>query len=209
MRFLLVLLTVYFPFFSLQRVQSLNCNPAANSSILLQCFETNNGHIALLSGHRYTISDNRLTYYPGGNENGILTLNSTESNKPATLVLKDIKKEGLFTNGSMIVNNLDIRGEGPGVFLMNVNKIEISNCSVSNYYITDSSTSFIQAADRLELSNTRFYNNTVHSATSSIVSPAFVIGSNEDQDNWNITIWECTFERNSMPCEYTILVTLR
>ena len=65
--------------------------------------------------------------------------------KPAVLVLQNISEEGLFTdtNETIVLNNLDIRGEGPGVFLKNVKKIEINNCSVSNYDITDSSTGFI------------------------------------------------------------------
>ena len=119
--------------------------------------------------------------------NGSLKLTSTEPNKPAVLILQDISEEGLFTtnttNGTIILNNLDIRGKGRGIFLRNVSEIEINNCYVRNYDITDSSTRFIEGANNMEISKTGFYNNTVHSTTSSVISPAYVIGTN---NHWKV-----------------------
>ena len=119
------ILLIYLP---LLQSQSLHCNPAENSALLWQCLQNNNGHISLLSGHNYTISDNTVRYPISTN----LTINSTESNTPAILVLNNISEDGLFTNGTIILNNLDIRGEGPGKFLNYVNEIQINNCYVSN-----------------------------------------------------------------------------
>jgi len=171
-------------------VKALNCNPAENSAVLWQCLQDNNGHISLLSGRNYTISDNTVSYPISKN----LKINSTELNSPAVLVLQDISKEGLFTtNGKIVLNNLDIRGEGSGVFLMNVNDIEINDCSVSNYNITDSSTHFIGGVNKMKISKTIFYNNTVYSTTSSIAYPAYVIGTAGQSNQWDITISDCTF----------------
>jgi len=94
-------------------VQALNCNPAENSAVLSQCLHTNNGCITLLSGHNYTINNNAWSHTIQTS----LEISSTELNIPAILVLQDISEEGLFTEGSIILNNLDIRGEGRGKFL--------------------------------------------------------------------------------------------
>ena len=82
--------------------------------------------------------------------------------------------------------------------MRNLNEIEINNCYVSNYDITESATGFIHDAKKIEISNTTFYNNTVHSTTSSPVSPAYVIGTDSGSKEWDVTISACTFVRNIM-----------
>ena len=125
-------------------VQSLNCNPAENSIVLWQCLQDHNkDHITLLSGHNYTISnDASLSSYRIQS----LTITSTESHSPAILILKDLSEYGLFTTGTgstIYLENIDIRGNGTGIFLHNVGNIHISNCIVSGYNISSSSTRFI------------------------------------------------------------------
>ena len=132
------ILLIYLPLLA----QSLNCNPAENSAVLWQCLQNNNGHITLLSGHNYTINNNTWSHTIQSS----LEINSTESNIPAILVLQDISEEGLFTSiydddyvysSSIILNNLDIRGEGPGKFLNNLTikgsiLLEVARYSVNN-----------------------------------------------------------------------------